>query len=161
MNQLERKLAAVGRELYEPEKEHIQYLISQLAQNSMDSLSFKSVKNPNFWGRLRTEVHVGERSLAVRVEDNGMGIDSAVEPHLFTFLDGKPIPSSRRKAAVAERLNVEVRGKEGMGLYQIKKFTKKMGGSVFHFDKGPERGAIFGFTVPLSAISVLETKRTR
>ncbi|WP_051971702.1 sensor histidine kinase KdpD [Massilia sp. 9096] len=85
---------------------------------------------------LALRVHAERGEAQVRVEDNGIGIDPALLPHVFdSFMQGS------RSAGRAE-------GGLGLGLALVKRLAELHGGSVAAFSAGPGQGSCFVLTLP-------------
>ena len=130
----------------------LRYQISQLVQNSIDSLSLKGGKTLNGEGWVNIDFESDGEQFHVRVEDNGLGIDPVMEAHLYGVLNDKP-DLVNRKGALADKLDVFVVGAAGIGLHDNKHFAEGLGGRVFYKNKGTDVGAVFGFSLPLTAMT--------
>jgi signal transduction histidine kinase len=87
---------------------------------------------------LALRLHAERGEAEVRVEDNGIGIDAALLPHVFdSFIQGS------RSAGRAE-------GGLGLGLALVKRLAELHGGSVAAFSAAPGRGSCFVLTLPCS-----------
>lgn len=88
-------------------------------------------------GQIRLSAEVGTTWVAVRVKDNGAGIDREVLPRIFDlFVQGAPRQNAR--------------GGLGIGLHLVRRLTHLHGGSVDAYSDGPGKGAEFEVRLPLA-----------
>ena len=88
-------------------------------------------------GRVELTVASDGRVASIAVSDNGVGIDSALLPHVFEMF------------RQAERSSERSHGGLGLGLSLVKSLAKLHGGSVLAHSDGPGKGARFAIELPL------------
>jgi PAS domain S-box-containing protein len=88
-------------------------------------------------GRIRLEVAVRDASVVLRVQDNGIGIDTQLLPHVFDlFTQG-------------ERSADRAQGGLGVGLAVVRSLVEQHGGHVSAASDGPGQGSVFTVMLPL------------
>jgi signal transduction histidine kinase len=89
--------------------------------------------------RLTLRMHAQRREAEVRIEDDGIGIEPALLPHVFdSFMQAS------RSAGRAD-------GGLGLGLALVKRLAELHGGSVAASSAGPGQGSCFVLRLPCSA----------
>jgi signal transduction histidine kinase len=83
----------------------------------------------------------GERSVAVRVSDRGIGIGRGQAKRIFNRFYRAP-----------GRVMARVKG-TGLGLFIVRSVVKKHGGRVFAESAGPGRGSTFTILLPRGDVS--------
>jgi len=109
-------------------------------ENASDSVIERSLlEDSNFEVELTLRVGYDVKTGLYRfeVEDNGLGIDSKSEPRLFSRLRHSH-----------KRGKLYLSGDQGVGLSLAKGEVISKNGKVFHRNKGPMQGAVFGYTAP-------------
>jgi PAS domain S-box-containing protein len=91
-------------------------------------------------GKIRVSVERIESHVEVSVVDNGQGIKPELLPFLFDRFRQGDVGSNR------------IHGGLGLGLAIVKHLVEMHGGSVYASSMGPDQGARFVVTLPISAI---------
>jgi hypothetical protein len=102
--------------------------------NAVDSLLERMVDDPNFKFFISATMELDEY-LRFQVEDNGVGIDSRIEPKRLSPIEGY--------------FNGRI-GNHMRDSYQS--IRMHLGGDMGLVNKGPNQGAIFWYEVPLEAL---------
>ncbi len=89
-------------------------------------------------GDIRIRTHVQEGNLVLAVEDNGIGIDAVLLPHVFTLF------------TQAERTPDRSQGGLGIGLALARSLAELHGGTLQAYSAGTGSGARFTLTLPLA-----------
>ena len=113
--------------------------------NASDSLMLMFQRYPKHVAELAVRVRANETHVGLEVEDNGTGIDPAVEHRLFI----EEIRSKKRG-----KLKDVYHGGQGIHLYEAKKIIDDLGGRIGHINKGKNRGALFWYEVPLENLLI-------
>ena len=103
-------------------------------------------------GRITARLRTEEGSAVLRIEDTGIGFDTAMAERMFE-------PFIQQEQQI-DRFN----GGLGLGLAISRKLTELQGGTLSGESPGPGRGAAFTLTLPLAAPSVTaapQAKQTR
>ncbi|HXW12291.1 MAG TPA: ATP-binding protein [Nitrososphaeraceae archaeon] len=77
-----------------------------------------------------------KNSIVVSVQDSGAGIDSEIQPHLFTKFASKSFQGT------------------GLGLFISKSIIEAHGGEMWAENNSDGRGATFYFTLPMQKVKV-------
>jgi PAS domain S-box-containing protein len=87
-------------------------------------------------GRIELRIHVGDEHVSIVVADNGIGIDAALLPQLFTlFTQGERTPDRSQ-------------GGLGIGLALTRSIVEMHHGTIEACSDGPGRGSTFTVTLP-------------
>jgi len=108
--------------------------LTQVLTNLLDNAS----KYTPVGGRINLKVNVGDRSLQVSVNDNGIGISSAALPQIFQPF----VQDSHAVAFSGSGL--------GIGLTVVRELVEAHGGSVVASSEGSGKGSQFTVTLPLA-----------
>ncbi|MEE8637920.1 MAG: HAMP domain-containing sensor histidine kinase [Candidatus Margulisiibacteriota bacterium] len=100
------------------------------------NLLSNAVKFSKPGGKVFISTELLDRSVQVSVRDEGMGIDPEDLPHIF------------ERFYRASKETVAVRG-TGLGLALTKGILEAHGGRIWAVSGGPDKGAVFYFTLPL------------
>lgn len=114
-------------------------------ENAADSLTLRLLQHPDYRAELAIRLQSDGTMVRLEVEDNGTGIDAAVESSLF---DEKI--ASQKKAEGGIIFN----GGAGEHLWLAKKKIDALGGKMWYLNKGRNRGALFWYEIPLESIVV-------
>lgn len=131
-----------------------------LITNSKDSIHIKrDCQGTDYMGQIEASVSISDGQLRVTVEDNGSGIHPEIEPYLFAWLPQTLVPEHLLKMKMDKKLNLS--GRMGDDLRQVKGNVEGLGGKIFYKNKGYNVGAIFGYEVPISSLSIPRDQSTR
>ncbi len=103
-----------------------------------DNLLTNAIKFTPPGGTLRVEMARRGDHLELRVEDNGVGFDEAVQSYLFTSFRQAPQAPDREAGGL------------GLGLSLVRGLVELHGGSIEGRSEGPGKGAVFEVTLPLT-----------
>jgi two-component system sensor histidine kinase SenX3 len=101
--------------------------------NLLDNAVKYSVKDVKVWVEVAA---LGEKKVAIRINDTGIGIPSAQLKRIF-----------RRFYRVPGRVMVRIKG-TGLGLFIVRSVVENHGGKVFAESEGPGRGSRFTIELP-------------
>ncbi len=87
-------------------------------------------------GHIRLRLNVQGESLVLSIEDNGMGMAPALQPHVFDMF------------TQAERTADRTQGGLGIGLALAKNLTELHGGTIVCFSAGKDQGSTFTVQLP-------------
>ena len=76
----------------------------------------------------------GENKVLINVKDSGFGIDPSIIPKLFS------------------KFTTKSKGGTGLGLFISKKIIEAHGGQIYAYNNKDEKGATFGFILPLERL---------
>ena len=116
------------------DKERIYQVISNLIKNSLKFTPPTEGKIEIILEKVRKEDDNEKEFVSVKIKDNGKGIDKEILPHLF------------------EKFVTKSEKGTGLGLYISKNIIEAHNGKIWFETNtnSDDRGAIFGFTLPLS-----------
>ena len=118
-----------------PEHAHILGDHKRLVQIVANLLN-NSIKYTPSGGHIYLRMAVPEGHIVLSVEDNGIGIDPQLQPHVFElFSQGK-------------RRSDRSQGGLGIGLALVKNLVELHGGQVSCFSEGSNKGSVFTVTLP-------------
>lgn len=114
--------------------------------NAGDSLATRLQASPDYIAELAVRLTADASRVRLEVEDNGTGIDEAVEPLLFLerIKSYKRVPESERIW----------NGGAGGHLLSAKRKIDALGGKMWYLNKGQNRGALFWYELPIESIVV-------
>ena len=87
-------------------------------------------------GEIRLRLEVNTDTLALSIEDNGIGMPAELQPHVFELF------------TQAERTADRTQGGLGIGLALVKNLAELHGGTVSCFSEGKDRGSRFTLRLP-------------
>src|SRR5215211_6075006 len=96
-------------------------------------------------GRVTVGAEAGDGEITFEVEDTGEGIEPEHLPHLF----------ERFYRVERSRSRSEARGGSGVGLAISRALVEAMDGRIWAESPGPNEGAAFSFTLPVSPPQIL------
>ena len=111
--------------------------ITRIAQ-VLSNLLANSAKYTNPGGRIVLQAHVDDRDVVISVSDTGVGIESAMLPHVFEMFS--------QAGAALERS----RGGLGIGLALVRGLVEMHGGHVSAWSEGVDQGSTFTVRLPVS-----------
>ncbi|MDP3640169.1 MAG: ATP-binding protein [Nanoarchaeota archaeon] len=114
--------------------------------NASDSLMLMFQRYPEHVAELAVRMKADETLVRLEVEDNGTGIDPAVEQYLFY----EQIDSKKTRG----KLKNVYHGGTGLHLYGSKRRIDKLSGRIGHINKGKNWGALFWYEIPLEKLLV-------
>jgi hypothetical protein len=123
---------------------NLKYVSDNYVANACDSITSKHTEYPETYsGVLSTRLEYVDGLLRLEVEDNGKGIDKAVEHLIFS--------SNIKSKKYNEPVNFEgiLHGGCGIGLRQTRQWAKYIGAKVGYHNKGLDKGATFWYELPL------------
>ena len=106
------------------------------------NLLSNAIKFTNQGGHIEISLERSDGRAQLRVQDNGIGIDSDVLPHIF------------ERFKQADSSNVRAHGGLGLGLAIVQHLVREHSGTVNAESPGPEKGATFTVDFPLAASEV-------
>jgi PAS domain S-box-containing protein len=106
------------------------------------NLLSNAIKFTNAGGHIEISLERIDGRVQLRVQDNGIGIEPAVLPHIF------------ERFKQADSSNVRAHGGLGLGLAIVQYLVREHGGSVNAESPGPEKGATFTVDLPLAPSEV-------
>jgi len=109
--------------------------------NASDSLITRMSENLEFQGEMRIKLSCNNRIISFEVEDNGIGIESHIEPILFT-----------RQITTKRNTTIAYTGGGGVHLFASREIIQRLEGDIYFRNKGQNQGAIFGYKFPLGAL---------
>jgi signal transduction histidine kinase len=111
---------------------------SHLISNSVDSVVKRVIDDFDALICVRVKLGLVYNELIFEIEDNGVGIDENIEEDIFKNV----VVSSKRNSSIYQ-------GGAGVGLIYVKRNIVDLGGDVYFRNKGKNKGAVFGYTIPL------------
>jgi two-component system CheB/CheR fusion protein len=109
------------------------HCLKQVLINLVQNAAKYTEPKGNIWAKGTVE----EREVVLRIEDNGIGIPSDVQPHIFELFT--QVETALEKS----------RGGLGIGLCIVKEFVALHGGSVQVQSDGVGKGSVFTVRLPL------------
>jgi PAS domain S-box-containing protein len=106
------------------------------------NLLSNAIKFTNKGGRIDVSLKRIDSRAQLRVQDNGIGIDPDVLPHIF------------ERFKQADSSNVRAHGGLGLGLAIVQHLVREHRGTVNAESAGPEKGATFTIDLPLAPSEV-------
>jgi PAS domain S-box-containing protein len=106
------------------------------------NLLSNAIKFTNKGGRIDVSLKRIDSRAQLRVQDNGIGIDPDVLPHIF------------ERFKQADSSNVRAHGALGLGLAIVQHLVREHRGTVNAESAGPEKGATFTIDLPLAPSEV-------
>lgn len=106
------------------------------------NLLSNAIKFTHKGGRIDVSLERNDGRAQLRVEDNGIGIDPDVLPHIF------------ERFKQADSSNVRAHGGLGLGLAIVQHLVREHNGTVNAESPGPEKGAVFTVDFPLAPSEV-------
>ena len=89
-------------------------------------------------GHIHLGAHLEENQLSVAIEDNGIGLDAAAIPRIFSMFEQSRTVAGQMASGL------------GIGLSLARQFAEMHGGTVQAYSDGPGRGSRFVVTLPAS-----------
>jgi signal transduction histidine kinase/ActR/RegA family two-component response regulator len=121
-----------------PEPVHVQADPARLVQ-VMSNLLTNAAKYTNDGGRIHVTLEATQAEVAVKVQDNGVGISEQLMPEVFELFTQGSRSADRSQGGL------------GLGLALVKHLVELHGGRVQAASDGPGRGSAFTLYLPRSA----------
>jgi PAS domain S-box-containing protein len=103
----------------------------------LENLLSNACKYTDSGGQISLRVEREEDGVAIRVRDNGVGLDSELLPHVFDLFTQSTRSLDRSQGGL------------GIGLTLVRTLVEMHGGTVAAFSDGPQRGSEFVVRLPI------------